>query len=346
MSYPLHLGGDRVLAFRVRGRIFLIGMILLFLSTENTIDCVAIRGRRPLQPDELQQLQGLATSFDPPPPGYSMPTFSGAQVTDFDYNGIGPAEPENACLGGSIFREVCEVENDVGGAKEQCARSLCDPLCLRMTWECKAVSKSNDESFVSFAKMVENIEYTRAICAHVKAYACTEIMKCCKKDDPFVYEWVEGMASEEDGIHTLVPYPECDHDVENEPLSTILCSSCQKEFALETFQPIANACDNLGSTPGGVPDYEENPGPTSGNWVANPNKMDKMWKKMPQVPLWVPEYADGKRKSLRERCEMFQQQFKQGGWEAKILNKITPEKTCKCMGCCNVALGEEKCDFR
>lgn len=103
-----------------------------------------------------------------------------------------------------------------------------------------------------------------------------------------------------------------------------------------------NACDNIGSIPGGVPDYTEEVG---GVWVQNPMKADKMFKKLPQVPDWVPELADGKRISLRERCEMFQVKFKTKGIEAKIKKFATPKRICECLGCCDVPEGKPQCFF-
>lgn len=318
-------------------------VFILFLCTFSHVDCVSIRGKRPVTRKELQELQGLPESFALPPPGWSMPTQNDVTPTEFDYNGI---KGNRGCLGGSVFTENCALEDTNEAVLDQCAKSLCDPLCLRTTWECKFVSTTDEKSYVSFSKFVENEEYIKAMCAQIQAHACTELMSCCEKNDPFVYSWVDGMTTKEDGIHSLVPYPECDHDATNTALADLICASCKSKFKLESVQPIQNACDNLGDVPGGVPEYRPIPGSDGDTWKQNfPGgfPVKDMIKRLPQLPIWVPEFADGKRTSLRERCNAFQLKYKTSGMESKILGQWNPEKICQCAGCCDVPKGTPQC---
>lgn len=164
-----------------------------------------------------------------------MPTQSGQNApSTFDLNGVGEG---GDCLG--MINEACLTDTIPGRAKDdamtQCKRSFCHPLCTKMTWDCKASAKSDDKSFVKFTKYVENDSFRKALCAQIQAHACTDIMKCCQRDDPFVYNWVDGMTSAEDGIARLVPNPECAHDPNNKALSDILCNECQKQFKMVRF---------------------------------------------------------------------------------------------------------------
>lgn len=188
---------------------------------------------------------------------------------------------------------------------------------------------------ISFTKFVEMDAYRLALCAQIKAHACVEIAKVCKPGDPFMYNWVDDMTTDSDSLGSLVPYPECSHDEDNQDFEAGICSECTKAFKLTITIP-PNLCDNLGNIPGGVPDVEEAIG---GTWKSNPEKEDEkinLWKKLPQLPKWMPELADGKRTSLRERCQAFQTAFKVDGIKAKAETFFSPRKICECLGCCNV----------
>jgi hypothetical protein len=188
---------------------------------------------------------------------------------------------------------------------------------------------------ISFTKFVEMDAYREALCAQIKAHACVEIAKVCPPGDPFLYNWVDDMTTDSDSLGSLVPYPECEHDPENEDFVTGICNECSKAFKLTITIP-ENLCDNLGSIPGGVPDSSESIG---GNWVQNTNRKDNTYKKLPQLPKWVPELADGKRTSLRERCEYFQTAF-QIDVKAKAEEFFNARKICECLGCCDVPEGD------
>ena len=232
-----------------------------------------------------------------------------------------------------LIENSCQIEASLANAgtdaQMQCYRSFCHPICTKLTWDCTfEVGKTE---LVSFTKFVEMDAYRKALCAQIKAHACVEIAKVCRKGDMFVYNWVDDMTTDSDGLGSLVPYPECAHDSNNEDFVTQICNECSKAFKLVISIP-KNLCDNLGSIPGGVPDMVENIG---GSWTQNTNREDKTFKKLPQLPEWVPELADGKRTSLRERCEAFQTAFKLDA-KAATESFFNPKKICECLGCCDI----------
>lgn len=92
---------------------------------------------------------------------------------------------------------------------DQCKHSLCNPLCLEKTWECKvggqlcgaaavpagltpaqikASGCSGFDGCDDFTAAVGKQEVQEALCAQIKGKACGEMMKCCDKDSPYLCE--------------------------------------------------------------------------------------------------------------------------------------------------------------
>ena len=109
-----------------------------------------------------------------------------------------------------IADEACKSDDDE--IKKQCKKSLCMPLCLRLTWECKVHMIRNPieylHSFIllqqlsasggpnpGFAKQVNDPAIQRALCAQFKAEGCANVLKCCDAEANFMYRWVEQVSS-------------------------------------------------------------------------------------------------------------------------------------------------------
>lgn len=289
---------------------------------------------RPLTKEEAAALQGIPSTFDPPPEAWYFNTQSGADGKE-DLDGI----EGDACSG--LVEEACGTDSIPGDtktmAKDQCKRSFCHPVCTTLTWDCVGSASNDKNGIVNFETKNEfNIlqpAVLGAICAQVKAEACTNIMKCCKKDDPYIFNWVEDMALQPDGIQTMVPSPICAHDATNKGLAESMCSTCMAEAKLVQFGIMKGACLSLGDIPGGVPDW-------SGVDIYKTEQEGLP----PQVEEWVPKLADGKRLSLREKCTLFQEKFQQE-FESKVTEMATPKKICQCLGCCDQSVKEDQCWF-
>lgn len=122
------------------------------------------------------------------------------------------------------------------GITEQCRRSFCKPLCLRMAWQPRIVVRCEEAPTWKWCpKFKAQVEHAhRAVAAQFQAFTCANLHFCGENDH--LTDWVENHSFGDQYPRHHLPVPACKHESATPEQTEMLCDACERVVDVEILR--------------------------------------------------------------------------------------------------------------
>jgi hypothetical protein len=209
----------------------------------------------------------------------------------------------------SVFA-LCNIPYKTSGLpgdwQKECKKLICNPLCLRYTWDVKIEASGEDEIFNNH---VNSPHVSNNLGAQFRAHACAKTLGCCPEDDK-LWEWVENRAFASAFPEAGFPIQPCRLWADEEQRGK-MCDMCKASLKV------------IPSLKDGACDYF--PKPKTPSEAEEDESFGE--RGLESAGAQIPKH-----KSFNEKCVAMQGLL--GGTIAGLASEWS-EKACSCLGCCD-----------
>jgi len=223
-----------------------------------------------------------------------------------------------ACAGviAANCKNMADMQPSIADApqwQDECAKLICNPLCLRYTWD---VSISSSGGPGNLDDEVNSPGMQISMGAQFRAHACGKTLGCCEENEDLL-DWVENRNF--DGLFPESPIPATSCQLKAlDGDKDALCSQCKSAITVEA-EPKEDVCEYFVKVPD-PPDMGDETEVFARNYEAA----------AAQIP---------KHKSFQEKCVAVQALI--AGAVPGLASGDWKEKACDCLGCCEADPGSE-----